>query len=391
MFAAKKTPKAASAVNGPTRDPNPRVKYSYSMLLKELSEAMKWVQERSVTLGAIALGTTTWLWLDFSAKYGLGIGVFSGSVLGALPSLLLCSVLLCIGLTLAFLMPTALLLVPVGEGRPKLIDLDTPKRLNATDRNVLRVPKRSAIRWMVITCLQVALISGATFVPLGMSYFKGSEDWAIFLFLVTAVAFPSAAFAKWVGGNQSFDFQALIVGSMMAQFQLSVPVALWVIPFVLGDDRAVTFANGMKSFIAVALVAGPLSGAQVVLIGLFRSLAARKNIVLRSLFLAQGLLVVVAAIAPLGARLLYIPIQIMGMNGMKCAVLPIVATEKEKIPAILRSTHSGTTVELSFVTPVIDEYRFVRAMTLDPDTTVAIPKSAVGLPVSCPEDQKIGG
>lgn len=324
MIAAKKTPKLAPDLDLPRQDPDHRVVYSSSSLLKELSEAMKWVQERSVALGAIALGTTTWLWLDFSAVYGLGIGVFSGSVLGAFPSLLLCAVLSCIALTLAFLMPTALLVIPVGKGRPKLIDLDAPQRSSTNEPDAhasLRVPGRSIIRWVVITCLQVALISFAIFAPVAVPYLEVGGDWVIAALFVVALAVPAVIFSKWVGGSQSFDFQALIIGSMMAQFELTVPVALWIIPFVLGNDPTVTLANSAESFAAVAFVTSIASGLQVLLIALLRSLAGRKNIVLRSLFLAQGLLFVTAFIAPLGAHLLYIPIRIMGMNGMKCAVL----------------------------------------------------------------------
>lgn len=82
---------------------------------------MKWVQDRSVVLGIFALATTTWLWIDFSVTYDIGTGIFSGSVLGALPSLLIFAALLGLVLTLIILMPSLLLLVDLNVKRPRLV------------------------------------------------------------------------------------------------------------------------------------------------------------------------------------------------------------------------------------------------------------------------------
>lgn len=403
-----------SVHRGITRAPRTAAEKSYlpvsrqqTSRLSEVSEAMKWVQERSVVLGIIALGTTTWLWMDFSATYGLGVGVFSGSVLGALPSLLICAAFFCLLLTLIFLLPALMLLVEVGDGRPKLVELDGQpnhwsrntkhrSRPNAplaqaeirdpeTRRSSsIRPPRKSVERWALASAVQAFFVSAGLFLPATIPSLASHGAIVAACCIAEAIAVPAIVFSSLIRGNQSFDFHSLTIGSVMVQIQISALVVLGIGPVILGDETTVTPLEAGSCTLLFVVIAAALAAGQVLLIGATRLLATGKNVVIRALIVGQLVLIVAAAAPPIGARLIYVPIRIMGMNAMHCAVLPIVPGEEKKVPAALVSKGGGTTVNLSFVTPVIDEVRFVRVQGQNSDVTVALPKTSVGQPVACP-------
>jgi len=384
----------------------PNIKQNRSRL-SEVSEAMKWIQERSVVLGVIALGTTTWLWMDFSATYDLGIGVFSGSVLGALPSILICASFFGLVLTLLFLLPALTLLVEVSKGRPKLVELDRQstdssvvsrivRGLNAAVRRggarppearenaVFRTPRKSIARWASASALQTLFVSAALFLPATIPSLASHAALIAICCVVEAIAIPAIMFSKMIRVDQSFDFQSLTVGALMVQVQISGFVVLGIGPMILGADTTITFLRA--SFIALffALITAAIAAGQVFLIGAARLLATGKNVVIRALVVGQCVLLLAAAVAPIGAELIYVPVRIMGMNAMHCAFLPIVSGEEKKIPQLLVRKGGGATVNLSFVTPVIDEVRFVRVQGRGSEVTVPLPKGSVGQPVACP-------
>lgn len=378
--------------------------------LAECSEAMKWIQDRSVVLGIFALATTTWLWIDFSVIYDIGTGIFSGSVLGALPSLLIFAALLGLVLTLILLMPALLLLVDLNVKRPRLVDLDrrirrirvslkrkdephdakieAAKSPIARRRSPVDVPLRSFVRWGVISGLQALIVALAIFLPVLLNLSKEDEHLFMGVCVGAAVIVPSMAFRIWIPGKVSFEFGCLIVGSVLVQVQLALISVLSTSAWVLADDPDLTWANSATCTLVCIGASVFLGVFQVVLIGLFQLLVTGKNVVLRSLMVGQLLLVVCAAIAPLGAGLIYAPVRIMGMNGMACAVLPIVTTERDKLPLSLLDGTSAETAELSFITPVIDDVRYVRLKKAEHKTTIAVAKGTVGQPRACPSAEE---
>jgi hypothetical protein len=375
--------------------------------LSEVSEAMKWIQERSVVLGVVALGTTTWLWIDFSATYDLGIGVFSGSVLGALPSLLICATFLGLVLTLLFLLPALTLLVEVGKGRPKLIELDRQptdasvdsrtirglnaavgqggaRRSEARKNAVFHLPIKSVGRWAFASALQALFVSAALFLPATIPSLASHAALIAICCVVEAIAIPAIMFSKMIRVDQSFDFQSLTVGALMVQVQISGFVVLGIGPMILGGETTITALGACLITLFFALITAAVAAGQVFLIGAARLLATGKNVVIRALVVGQCVLLFAAAVAPIGAELIYVPVRIMGMNAMQCAILPITSGEEKKIPQVLVRKGGGTTVNLSFVTPVIDEVRFVRPQGHGSEVTVPLQKSSVGQPVACP-------
>jgi hypothetical protein len=352
------------------------------MILAEFSHAMTWVQERSVFLGVVALGITTWLWMDFSVVYGIGVGVFSGGVLGAFPSLLICAVLLSLILTLILVMPALVLMVQVGPKRPQLLQLDR-ERAGSQNGNPHRIPWRSYGRWALCSAIQAACLALTIFVPASTQMSNLGELVLSVACIALALSLPTLLFYRLVGGEQSFDFRSTVAGSVMVQIQLTMLGILGVISFV-PDLEGKLPGREAALFIAVSALVGAAEAAvQVFLIGQLRILVTGKRVVIRSIVATQGLLILTAVIPQVGAGLIYTPVRIMGMNGMKCAVLAVSPKASEPLPEALVATGKKRTLELSFITPAIEGTRFVRIKEHEGLGTFAIPTASVGQPEPC--------
>lgn len=334
----------------------------------EISDFLKWAQDRVGPLTFIGLAISALLWLDFLKFFSLPVSFLSSSSLAALPALFVTVVFVVVALTINAVMPAFVLWTPLFSDGPSLASLGLRKRvpttegnkvlndlaLSETDAREIRV--KLVNRWIALGTFVGALWMlwvASTFCP--NSHVSG---WLLLINLALSAAAGRLLFLplvkKVAGGKPSWSFILLLGGAILAQ---SV-VTFWILYIFLKTTTDIAiwtlvFRAAVYILVIVGITLVQLLAAQRVAAGPYPDILKHGSLV------AIGALIMIAATTPAGAMLVSYPLRTSAPDAGSCIVLtllPAQANSPEAYARIQDINNQGHTVPFAFVTHLDDKY-----------------------------------
>lgn len=338
----------------------------------EISDFLKWAQDRVGPLTFAGLAISALLWLDFLKVFSLPVSFLSVSSLSALPALFATVVFIVAAITINAVMPAFVLWTPLFSDGPSLASLSLQKRLPTTENDTRREVQTTASklseaeakkiriklvnRWISLgACIAIlwTIWVASTFCP--NNHVPG---WMLLINLLLSICVGLSLFfpilKKVAGERPSWSFMLQLSGAILAQ---SV-VTFWILYIFLKTTTDIAFSTLALRAAAYIIV--------VFVITLVQLLAAQRvalgpypNILKHSVLIAIAVLTMIVAIPPAGAMLASYPLRTTAPDGGSCVVLtllPVQDNSSKTYATVQDISNPGHTVHFAFLTHLDDRY-----------------------------------
>jgi hypothetical protein len=338
----------------------------------EISDFLKWAQERVGPLTFIGLAISALLWLDFLKFFSLPVSFLSSSSLAALPALFVTVVFVVVALTINAVMPAFVLWMPLFSDGPSLASLGLQRRIPTAEGNegpnsepndpafseadAKEIRVKLVNRWIALGTFVGALWMlwvASTFCP--NSHVPG---WLLLINLVLSLAVGLWLFLplvkKVVAEQPSWSFILLLGGAILAQ---SV-VTFWILYIFLKTTTDIAiwtlvFRAAVYILVIIGITLIQLLAAQRVAVGPYPDILKHVTLV------AIGILIMIAATTPVGAMLVSYPLRTSAPDGGSCIVftlLPVQTNSPETYATVQDLNNQVHNVPFAFVTHLEDKY-----------------------------------
>ena len=363
----------------------------------EVSDLLKWAQDRVGPLSFIGLTLAAWLWLDFLHVMGLPIGFLSPTSMVALPILFMVVVFAVLLLGTCAMLPGLALWTPLFEGGPSITSLGRRRSKHADQAWSLALDdftaptmaaEASRFRWGLIKrwLLFTALTASAwPALAVSLLWRDGRASWWLSVPGIAVLILPTAtmfvrSLRRATGRWPSLDFIANFIGAGCLQ----AGVSSWMLLALL---KAFSAGPTYQMASVLAVCSGLAFG-----IGLLQVVVAVRMArglypdLLKHVFIAAiGLMTVMAVIPPVGGRLVAYPLQLKSPGGQTCMVLGLThdASKLSLVDAaILPASGLPHTLTLDFAV-LLDGIYYVRTVSTG-QTVYMIPANLVSRIEDCP-------
>lgn len=355
----------------------------------EISDLLKWSQDRVGPLTFVGLSIAALLWLDFLKVFALPVGFLSSTSLAALPALFSVVVFLVIALTLVACLPSIPLWMPLIEGGPSIGTLGRGRfaaeaekdgaasgfrQLPETEAAVVR--RRMLRQWFGFNG-SIAICSLLWVGSLFELSPRPTWFWwlgAVAIGVAMALIMLAWPLKKKLGRWPSIEFALILLGAGLVQGTISlflIQVLLNVI--ALQSSRMLVVAAIIYLVVMTLIILVQAAVAMRMAQGLYRG--ASKHVMAVVLLI----MLVLAAVPQAGARLVSYPLQLAATDGSTCQVLtllPLPSAVPTSYATVQDLDHPGHSVPLNFITH-LDGMYYVRP---DPrkGAVYAVPEASVG-------------
>ncbi|AFC84729.1 hypothetical protein Fraau_0232 [Frateuria aurantia DSM 6220] len=358
-------------------------------LFDEISDLLKWSQDRVGPLTFVGLSIAALLWLDFLKVFALPVGFLSSSSLAALPALFSVVVFLIIAMTLVICLPSMPLWMPLIEGGPSIGTLGRGRfaaeaekdgaasgfrQLPETEAAVVR--RRMLRQWLGFNggVVMFSLLWVGSLFELSP---RPTWFWwlgAVAIGVAMALIMLAWQLKKKLGRWPSIEFALILLGAGLVQGTISlflIQVLLNVI--ALQSSRMLVVAAIIYLVVMALIILLQALVAMRIIKGMYRG--GLKHVMVSVLLI----LVAVAAVPQAGARLVSYPLQLATVDGETCQVLtllPLSSAAPSSYATVQDLNNPGHSVPLNFITH-LDGMYYVRP---DPwkGAVYAVPEASVG-------------
>ncbi|MHC1481668.1 hypothetical protein ACYJW8_15595 [Frateuria aurantia] len=338
--------------------PSPTVAVGF---FDELSELLKWSQERVGPLTFTGLAIAAWLWLDFLTYFRLPISFLSPSSLAALPALFGVAVFVVLYGVLLVSLPSLALWTPLYEAGPSLISLGRhgPHKLAGEIGPVLPSEVSGSVRWtMLVRWLafggMMAVLCLAWVGWLALHHGHGAVWPVLALSVFAGVLWLWLAVKKLTGRYPSLSFACSYGAAICFQLAATLSIIAILLDGGLEPGFYVIAGKLMVYFLAI------------VVIWLLQALVALRirdglypGFLKQLLLSAIGVMLVAAAVPRVGAIVVGYPLRLKGADGQSCVRLMLASDALKTVavaPLLLDTSRPGSTLNLNFAVHLDGSY-----------------------------------
>lgn len=363
-------------------------------LFDEISDLLKWSQDRVGPLTFVGLSIAALLWLDFLKVFALPVGFLSSSSLAALPALFSVVVFLVIALTLVACLPSMPWWMPLIEGGPSIGALGRGRFAAEAEKDgaasgFRQLPETEAA---VVRRRMLRQWFG----------FNGSIAICSLLWVSLLWVFGLHPTSYWLVGTVAIGVAVVLIrlaGPLKTSLGRWSSLGFAVIFFEAGLIQTVVSLSLIQLLLKAIPLEPPWRVAPALIIYLFVMALIILIQALVAIWIAKGMyrgglkhvmasvlliLVVVAAVPQAGAWLASYPLQLAALDGETCQVLtllPLSSAAPSSYATVQDLNNPGHSVPLNFITH-LDGMYYVRQ---DPrkGTVYAVPEASIGGIGSC--------
>lgn len=355
----------------------------------EISDFLKWAQDRVGPLAFVGLAISALLWLDFLRFYGIPVSFLSGTTLAALPALFAAVTFVAIIFLIGIVTPGIILSTPLTPRGISLASYYFPGQMrvageaSSVDPEVVLPSAKHGFRitWLLtINLVGTLWIGWVALSFLHINWLAYLSPLVVILSIVLAAWLLRKSFQQVCGKWITWNSCSVLAGSMLSQNLLAL-FALIVVGQSFVESTWMSFVISFM-FYVIALNA----------MAIFQLIAATRivrgvypDVLKHAALVALAVLFLIAAIEPIGATLASYPMKETAPNGKSCIVislLPEQANQHIISPSLRSQKDPSLSVKLPFVTHVEDRY-YVRT-DLYKGSVYAVPVSMTSQFDDCP-------
>lgn len=341
---------------------------------EEVSDILKWLQERWFPIAAAWLGMAAFYFFDFVSTYHLPLGLTSPGVITALPLLLAIIAGIELLLTGFVISGAMVLFTPRRQGKKSTIGL-----INGNSRLGKVLRRRVALYWIIITILLwliwivALLLSSMGHNPEINLEVTLPVSWILSIFLATILSARGQKVSLFVktkatiseptkkNGKKFLKANTDYLLTSAIGFTLQFVLVFFIIfattsslePSLRGASNLFQWMEfiGISCTVIIAVAVIQL----VVLLSAIEITQPEKPLRI-ALMLATGLLALGAIATPVGGKLAAIPFRMLASGGRNCSIMKWQRDQANTVPSDLRQWGSSLSIPLHIFARVNDLY-----------------------------------